>query len=164
MRYVGTKMPYLKKKTINGQEYYYLVKSIRTVGKIKKIVKYLGKQKPTKAEMEKFNVSVNNLLSGRDVKCIENIKQRFSKDYKKLPTTAKDKFIKDFLVKFTYNTTVIEGSTLTLKQTKMILIDQIMPEGKTRREVKEAENHVEAFNYMLAWNKELSMDFIQELH
>ncbi len=155
---------FLKKRTINNNEYYYLAKNIRINGKIKKIEKYLGAQRPTKAEMERFNVSVTNILSEKDVERIEEIRIGFNKNYKKLPKTIKDKFIKDFLVKFTYNTTVIEGSTLTLGQTKMILIDQIMPEGKTRREVREAENHVEAFNFMLGWNKDLSMEFILKLH
>ena len=39
-----------------------------------------------------------------------------------------------------------------------------MPKGKTRVEVKEAENHEKAFNCMLQEKGNLSMDFILKLH
>jgi len=45
-------MVYVRKKVIKGQEYYYLVKSIREKGKVKQItLKYLGKELPSEEEL-----------------------------------------------------------------------------------------------------------------
>ena len=157
-------MVFLRKKKIKDHDYYYLVRSVRIGNKVKKIEKYLGRKKPTKKQLEKFNVSISENLAEKHIEKIEEIKQNFKKDYEELPKTAKEKFIEGFLVKFTYNTNRIEGSTLSLMQTRLVLVDKIMPEGKTRREVKEAENHAEAFNYMLKEKGDLNLDFILKLH
>lgn len=135
------------------------------VGKeIRKIEKYLGKRKPTKKELEKFNTFVIECLSEENVKKIELIKRNFDKKYKEMSKVGREKFIKNFLIKFTYNTNRIEGSTLTLRDTKLILADEIMPKGKTSREVKEAENHAEAFNLILNEKADLDIDFLLRLH
>lgn len=157
-------MAFVRKKKIKGYDYFYLVRSVRTGNKVKKIEKYLGKKKPTKEQLEKFNVSVSEYLLEGDIKKIEKIKQNFNKEYKQLSKIAKEKFINGFSIKFTYNTNRIEGSTLTLRETRLILVDKIMPKGKTTREVKEAENHAEAFNYMLQERGDLNMEFILKIH
>lgn len=157
-------MVFVRKKEINGKPYYYLVKSTRIGDTIKKTEKYLGKKKPTKHELQRYIVGKTSYLSAEKQQQLETIKAQAAQTYKKLSSIGKKKYFKDFLIKFTYNTNRIEGSTLTLRETSLILEDHIMPQGKTSKEVREAENHVETFNALLAHKKDLTLSFILSLH
>lgn len=157
-------MVFIRKKKVKGKGYYYLVRSVRTGDKVRKIERYLGKKKPTREQLEMFNVSVSESLQEKEIQKLEKIKQSFNKDYKQFSKIAKEKFIKGFSIKFTYNTNRIEGSTLTLRETRLILADKIMPKGKTAVEVKEAENHLKAFNHMLKDKGDLNKELALELH
>lgn len=57
-------------------------------------------------------------------------------------------FEQDFLIEYTHNSTAIEGNTLTLLQTKVVLEDGISVGGKTLREIYEVVNHGKAFAYV----------------
>jgi Fic family protein len=157
-------MVFIRKKKIKGKEYYYLVKSIRSGDKVKKIEKYLGKEKPSLNTIKQLNASLSKYLIDNQINELEGIKKKFNENYENLSSKAQEKFIDHFRVKFTYSTNKIEGSTLSLRDTKLILIDQIMPQGKTRKEVSEAENHAKAFNKMLAYKGDLNMEFLLEIH
>lgn len=47
-------MPYLKKVKIKGKDYFYLFHTVREGGKFKKLSKYIGKEEPSKEELEKL--------------------------------------------------------------------------------------------------------------
>jgi Fic family protein len=53
-----------------------------------------------------------------------------------------------FDVEFTYNSTAIEGNTLTLQETKIVLLEGITIGGKSMREHLEIINHKEAIDYI----------------
>ncbi len=53
-----------------------------------------------------------------------------------------------FEVEFTHNSTAIEGNTLTLMETKVVLEDGISIGGKSLREIYEVINHKKAFRYV----------------
>lgn len=53
-----------------------------------------------------------------------------------------------FDVDFSYNSTAIEGNTLTLNETRVVLLDGITIGGKTTREHLEILNHKEAIDYI----------------
>jgi Fic family protein len=55
---------------------------------------------------------------------------------------------KDFELTFTHNSTAIEGNTLTLIETKVILEDGISVGGKNLREIYEVVNHQKAYKYV----------------
>ncbi len=61
----------------------------------------------------------------------------------------------DFQIKYIYNSNAIEGNTLTLKETKVVL-EGITIGGKTLREHFEVINHAEAVLYIenMVKNKE----------
>jgi len=105
-----------------------------------------------------------SLLSEKEVKELEDIKKRYEKVYRKMPAEAKEKFYEWFLTSFTYNTSAIEGSTVTLRETSTILFDRITPPGKTLREVREIENHKKAFDFMLAYKRDLNKKFVCKIH
>ncbi len=48
-------MSFVRKKEYDGRVYYFLVKSIRDGNKVRqKVIKYLGKNKPSKEEIKKL--------------------------------------------------------------------------------------------------------------
>ena len=53
-----------------------------------------------------------------------------------------------FDVEFTYNSTAIEGNTLSYQETKIVLLDGITIGGKSVREHLEIINHKEAIDYI----------------
>ena len=55
---------------------------------------------------------------------------------------------KDFELTFTHNSTAIEGNTLTLMETKVVLEDGISVGGKELREIYEVVNHKKAYRYV----------------
>lgn len=72
----------------------------------------------------------------------------------------------DFQIKYIYNSNAIEGNTLTLKETKVVL-EGITIGGKTLREHFEVINHAEAIFYiedMVKNQEELSEYAIKSIH
>jgi len=161
---------FIRKKYIKGKMYYYLVKSIRLgKDKWKKYEKYIGLEEPTYKQIEDFKKTLPKIiekieLTKEDIKKIDDIKKHFDIEYKKFSKSYKEKYMKDFLVKFTYNTNAIEGNTLTLKETGLVLRDGITPKGKKIKEIQEAKNMEKCFEYMLNYKKDICLSFILELH
>ena len=54
----------------------------------------------------------------------------------------------DFELTYTHNSTAIEGNTLTLIETKVVLEDGISVGGKKLREIYEVVNHKKAYRYV----------------
>lgn len=60
-----------------------------------------------------------------------------------------ESYQKVFSLVFTHNSTAIEGNTLTLMETKLILEDKVSVGGKSMREIYEVINHEKAFEYVI---------------
>ncbi len=76
-------------------------------------------------------------------------KQEFyNKNKKCLDIELLQKIDKAFDIDFAYNSTTIEGNTLTLIETKAVLEDNISIGGKELREIYEVINHSKAFEYV----------------
>ena len=70
-------------------------------------------------------------------------------------------------MEWTYNSNAIEGNTLTLSETKVVLEDGITIGGKTLKEHLEVVNHKEAINYMediITKDEKLSERQIKKIH
>lgn len=76
-------------------------------------------------------------------------------------------FEQDFLIEYTHNSTAIEGNTLTLLQTKVVLEDGISVGGKTLREIYEVVNHGKAFAYVqkcISEGRPLTENIVKDVH
>lgn len=74
---------------------------------------------------------------------------------------------KDFELTFTHNSTAIEGNTLTLMETKVVLEDGISVGGKQLREIYEVVNHKKAYQYVkrcIAERKPLDESIVKDIH
>lgn len=144
-------MPFVEKQEHGGHSYYYLVKSVRvSPAKVRKVRVFLGRQVPPKSrigellrELERKAPKryVPRLLGPRLAEQLDDLRVAIST----VRATPLEALPEDFLVRFTYNTNAIEGNPLTLRQTALLLIDGITPEGIR------AENAIEALNARDAW-------------
>jgi len=65
-----------------------------------------------------------------------------------LPYSALRKIRESLNIEWTYNSNSIEGNTLSLRETQMVLQEGITIKGKSLREHFEAKNHEKAINYL----------------
>ena len=65
-----------------------------------------------------------------------------------LSPTIVSKLRERFMLEMTYNSNAIEGNTLTLKETYLILSEGITIKGKSLKEHLEAKNHHEALEFI----------------
>ncbi len=148
----------IRKKIIEGNEYYYLEHSFRKNGKIEKKELYLGKEIPKDIEKIKKDF-VSEIYNETWLNQLNRIKKNYSMEQKKTPISAKEKEIENFMVKFTYNTQRIEGSKLTLRDTANLLEKGETPK-KPLRDIKEAEAHKKVFYEMLNYEKDLNLQLV----
>ena len=75
-------------------------------------------------------------------------KKSLLKEARPLPQIALYKIKEALAVEWTYNTNSIEGNTLTLQETQLVLQEGITIKGKSLREHFEAKNHELALNHL----------------
>jgi len=158
-------MVYTEIKEKNGKRYFYRVKSVREGKKVKKKRIYLGvdlDKKKLLNEEEKADKELQllqTLLTSEEKNQLEKIK----KDYLNQPKETKENRYESFVSLFTYDSTNIEGNTLTLQETSQLLFENITPR-KSLREVNEVINHKKAFDYLLDIKEDLSKKLILKVH
>lgn len=84
-----------------------------------------------------------------------------------LPNSVIDNYSKAFKVEYTHNSTAIEGNTLTLMETKLVLEDKLSIGGKELREIYEVVNHDKAFSYIkdcVSRSEPLSETVVKNIH
>ena len=80
-----------------------------------------------------------------------------------------EKLREQFSVEMTYNSNAIEGNTMTLQETFLVLKEGLTIKGKTFEEHLEVKNHSEALNYLYeivdgSKNIQLSNKLIRDIH
>ncbi len=68
-----------------------------------------------------------------------------------------------FRIGFTYSSNALEGNTLTLSETKILLEDGITVGGKPIRDCYEAMGHGDAYNFMLELARQQDMTVTEEV-
>lgn len=94
-------------------------------------------------------------------------KRDFIKKSRPLPALALNKIKESLNLEWTYNSNSIEGNSLTLRETKVILEDGMTIHGKTLREHFEAYNHAKAIDFLYTLvkkNYKLKVGDILSLH
>ena len=141
--------------------YFYLQHSFRKNGKVITKEKYLGVKIPKDLEKlkQKLESEEKNLL----YKKLKAIKENFQEEWKRYPDSVKEKEKEEIAIAFTYNTNAIEGSTITLEETRGIIQDNIAP-NKPIRDVKETEAHSKVFLDMLNKKEKISKKLLLRWH
>lgn len=84
-------------------------------------------------------------------------KQALLQKARPLPKIALEKIKEALSIEWTYNSNSIEGNTLTLRETQMVLQEGITVKGKSLREHFEVKNHEIALNHLYELVKADSM-------
>jgi len=146
---------------IKKKNYYYLKHSYRKGKKVITKEIYLGKAIPKNIEQIKKQF-LTDLKKELYVK-LNQIKNNYSKEWKKYPSSIKKELLVDFSVNFTYNTNAIEGSTINKDETEDIIKRKISP-NKPLRDVQETINHSKTFLKMLNEKKNLNLSLLLKWH
>ena len=75
-------------------------------------------------------------------------KKEVLQNQRPLPAVALRKIRESLMIEWTYNSNSIEGNTLSLRETQMVLQEGITIKGKSLREHFEAKNHESAINHL----------------
>ena len=149
-------------KRIKGKaEYFYLQHSFRKDKKVITKEIYLGKSIPDNIEeiKNKLLLEAKELL----IEKLEKIRYNFQKEWKTIPPSAQEKNLQEIAIAFTYNTNAIEGSTITLEETRLILEDKMAP-NKPLKDIRETESHAAAFLQMLKIEEKISDKLLLKWH
>jgi len=88
-------------------------------------------------------------------------------EYRPLTAGELSRLSEEFLINFTYNSNAIEGNTLTLQETALILKEGITIDKKPMKDHLEAVGHKEAFHYveeLVQQKVPLSEKVIKDIH
>jgi len=95
---------------------------------------------------------------------IEAIKLHFNNHFLKLDSKTKEEAYKNFLIDFAFNTTSIEGNTITLKEAERLLQEDILPKNRTLREVYDLQNTEKVFFWLMKTKPKFDESLIIAVH
>jgi Fic family protein len=173
----------IKKRKVKGRIYYYLERNIRIGEKAWKTFSiYIGSKKPSKTELTKLEKKLeqkikkyirNHILKPKtqfiDEKTamkLERIRTAHEKILAALGKASRERYLKRQRETFITNTNAIEGSQLTLEQTKKILelSGKYDTDDREELEVMNMEQCLELYDKLLQQKTELTEKVILRLH
>jgi len=166
---------------------YYLVKDIRVGNKKTKVKKYIGsgKEMPSPGDIERFRILYawelelraakaagkigseeykTEYLSADQVNKLEEIRYLNHQYRESLTKSELEAYEEQFEMHYVSGTTAIEGNTLTLHETMNLYKNEIVPGGKSLREIKEIENFKQVKKFRDRQKGNVTVDFIKTLH
>lgn len=150
------------KRRKGNQNYYYLYHDSKK-DRRRQLEVYLGKKMPEDIEERKRRFALE--IERRDwLPRLEKIRKNFARSQKSMPRSAREKNLRSFSVRFTYNTQRIEGSTLTLRDTALLLEDGLSPSNRPKIDVAETEVHQRVFLEIMRKKEDLSEAVVRKWH
>jgi fido (protein-threonine AMPylation protein) len=133
-------------------------KTYKTINRFLEVNTYLER-------IKKLKIKNNDYLDKESLENIESCKIHWNEKFQPLDKTTKEESLKNFIIEFAFNTTSIEGNTITLKQAQNLLLDNLTPKNKTLREIYDLQNtervFIKTFNNP---DKEISHETICTIH
>ncbi len=157
LAYLGSNLNEVKKNIENSKKYKKEIrKTYRTIKSFLDSNYYLEKVAKLKLKKDKF--LDKKLLE------VEACKEHFTKKFGREHELTKKDLFKYFLIEFAYNTTSIEGNTITLKEAKNLLEEGLTPKNRTLKEIHDLKNTENVFYKILSSKKEIDKSFIIDIH
>jgi Fic family protein len=91
-------------------------------------------------------------------------KLHYQDRFLRLDEKTRQEAYKRFLIEFAFNTTSIEGNTITLEQARKLLDEELLPKDKTLREVYDLQNTERVFFRLLEERSALTEKAIIRVH
>lgn len=152
-------------------------------GSLEEVKKALEKLPKYKEEIRKAYKTINNFLeSNRYVEKVQSLKLKrdeflgtkqdeleackmhYNSVFKKQPELTKQETIKNFIIEFAFNTTSIEGNTISLDEARSLLGEGLTPKNKILREIYDVQNTEKVFLNLLETKEEITHNFIIKVH
>ena len=98
---------------------------------------------------------------------IRKINEFVAENIDKLPKETYQSIVDDFDLKFTHESTKIEGNTLSIAEVKTLLVDKVSIGGKELRELYEVTNNQKAYRFIknrLEEGAALDEELIKDIH
>jgi len=153
----------VRKRQIGTREYFYLQHTLRTSKGVETRERYLGARLPANLNEVKRDF-LTEIYKERWYPLLDVIRSNYSKEQRMMPRSALQKQARSFSVKFTYDTSRIEGSRLTYRETADLLERGMSPRAKPIEDIKEAEAHDRVFHEVLGYEKDLSLQVVLFWH
>lgn len=187
-------MVYIYKKQVGEKNYYYLRASERRGKKLViKDIAYLGStidearaslSKLPKKQIRAAYRTINRFLESNtwlekakklklrqspflDKQLLEQVEAcrlHWQNVFAKKDFRTKKEYFRQFVIDFAFNTTSIEGNTITLKEAEKLLTEELTPKNKTLREIYDVQNTERVFLGIVENNPSLSPDVIVGMH
>jgi len=155
--YLGNDIKGAREKIMNLPKYKGEIrKSYRKINLFLEAEYYLHKA-------EKLKLKQNEFLD-KQLTQIEAIRLHYLENFKKEDLRSKEEIIKNFAINFAYNTTSIEGNTITLKEAQNLLEEGKTPKNKTLREIYDVQNTEATFIELLTNKQKISQKLIETIH
>lgn len=157
--YLGSDPLKINKKINNIPKQYSdeIRKAYRNIKKFIEEEYYL--QKVLKKKLKK-----NDYFAENELEAVEAAKLHFNTNFLKKDVNTIQETYRNFLIDFAYNSTSIEGNTITLPEASDLLIENIVPKNKNLREIYDLKNTEKVFNKLLNLRKKISHRLIIEFH
>lgn len=115
-------------------------------------------------KVKRLKLKENPYLDKKILDEIEAIKLHFNNNFLKRDKKIVDDTYKNFLIDFAFNTTSLEGNTITLAEANKLLKENLTPKNRTLREIYDIQNTEKVFFDVINSEKEISHDFIIQIH
>ena len=168
-----------------GKPKYYLVRDVKVGRSKRKIRKYIGTRPPAPADLEDFRSRYaydmelraarkkaemsgdyyrTEYISGPEQVKLEYLRHLYKTFTDLLTVNEVEYYEKEFEIHYIHGTTSIEGNSLSMRETRDLLENNIVPKNKSLRELNEVQNFKNVVEYRQRYRGRVSMDFIQNLH
>ena len=175
----------LKERTVKGRTYIYLSTTASYKGHKKWFEKMIGPKGMKKARMKRRIEFHTEILKAKkdvyefilkvkhtELKHIPQgygfyltlISQYYEQYLSSMYPSELDKYIQEFEVRYVSSTTALEGNTLSLRETGLVLTEGLSPRNKKLREIHEVENYEKVLLCVKSRKKDIDRGFILELH
>ncbi len=115
-------------------------------------------------QAKKRKLHHNEYLSQELLEKIEACKLHWQQVFSKYDVLTKKEYFKKFIIEFTFNTTSIEGNTITLREAYKLLSEDTTPKNKTLREIHDVQNTERVFLKIIDHKLKLTNETIITFH
>ena len=155
--YLGSSIEEVKKALDNLPKYKEKIrKTYKTIRNFIESNHYLEK-------VEAMKIKKNEFLPNK-AKEVEACALHYNLVFLKNDSVTKKEIFKNFIIEFAFNTTSIEGNTITLQEARNLLQEGRTPKDRTLREIYDLQNTEKVFFDILDSNKEITHEFITDIH
>ncbi len=157
--YLGNDISKLRKKLDELPSLYRsdIRKAYRNIKKFIEEGYYLKKVKEFKLKESKY-------LNKKVLEEIEAINLHFNGCFLKKDNKVREETFKNFLVDFAFNTTSLEGNTITLSEANKLLKENLTPKNRTLREIYDLQNTEKIFLDIINSKKKIDHNLIIDIH